>query len=421
MGLFDRFAKRSFTFNRDSLEVVLKSAGFNLSLENETAIFCENLIKENVAQIPLVVYSDSNGVRQKAGWTDEYQIVKNYPNNFQPPQLFYSEIVSRMLNSKTGSAYIQKIYDGLKLLGLYVLDDTDMRIEGEGVTLRYFKGDKLLTNVFHIPSPYGYNGVTSRSIWEYSRRSVSLSSMLSEYLKWYLENSIQTKLKIKMPFTFDNLLDDKVAMTEKAIQDKIKRANGKENMGKAIVEYSDVSISAIDLGSNKEGELSTNRAIQDQIIARVYGVPYSFVTGENKYNSVREQTKVLVKTTLLPYLQRIEQAFEMNIIPKAQRGKLYIRYDYDTLLKADIEERSKMYDAAIGNGRMSPNEARRLEDLAPLPAEFGGDYFFLGNGLMPARRDWLDAYGAAAKEKAAAMLADPAKGADSAKIDNKGK
>jgi HK97 family phage portal protein len=422
MGFFDRFSKRAVTYGQDrKLEVMLKRADFNLSGTNETAIFCENLIKENVAQIPLVVYEDKNGIKQKAGWTDEYQLIKSFPNNYQTAQVFYSEIVARMLNSKTGSAYIQKVYDGLRLVGLYVLDDAGIDIKADGANIRYYQGGNLLSGVFHIPSPYGYDGVKSKSIFEYARRSVTLSTMLAEYLKWYLENSIQTKFKIKMPFTFDNLLDEKYVMTEKTIQDKLKRAGTRENAGKAIVEYSDVTVSAIDLASNKEGELSANRDIQDKIIARVYGVPYSFVTGENKYNSVREQTKVLVKTTLMPFLQRIEQGFEMNVIPLVQRGKRYVRYDYDTLLKADIEERYKMYDTAIGNGRMSPNEARRYEEQAPLPAEFGGDYFFISNGLMPAKKDWLDAYGAAAKEKTAASLADPSKGADKAQIDNKGK
>lgn len=425
MGLFDRIKGRALTFGQDrKLEVMMKRADFNLSGTNETALFCETLIKENVAQIPLVVYEDKGGVKQKAAWTDEYQILKSFPNTYQSPQVFYGEIVARMLNSSSGSAFIQKVYNlqnPLKLEGLYVLDDTGIKIEADGARIRYRRGDDILQGVFHIPSPYGYDGVKSKSIFEYARRSVTLSTMLAEYLKWYLENSIQTKFKIKMPFTFDNLLDDKNRLTEKTIQDKLKRAGTGENAGKAIVEYSDVTVEAIDLASNKEGELSANREIQDKIIARVYGVPYSFVTGENKYNNIREQTKVLVKTTLMPFLQRIEQYMEMNVIPLAQRGKLYVRYDYDTLLKADIDERFKMYDAAIGNGRMSPNEARALEEQKPLPPEFGGDYFYIGNGLMPMRRDWLDAYGAAAKEKAAKLLSDPSGGGDSAKIDNKGK
>lgn len=64
----------------------------------------------------------------------------------------------------------------------------------------------------------------------------------------------------------------------------------------------------------------------------------------------------------------------------------------DGLLRGDYQSRMNGYSIAFSNGFMSPNEIRRLENMNPIPAEDGGDDYFL-NGSYTKLKDAGSAYG----------------------------
>ena len=86
-------------------------------------------------------------------------------------------------------------------------------------------------------------------------------------------------------------------------------------------------------------------------------------------SSIEEQNRVFYELTLLPYINRIEQAMTM-MLPRGQ----FARIDVSGLLRASISQRYNAYNLGRNAGFLSVNEIRAKEDLPPLDEEIGNTY-----------------------------------------------
>lgn len=69
--------------------------------------------------------------------------------------------------------------------------------------------------------------------------------------------------------------------------------------------------------------------------------------------------------TLMPWLERWEQALDRDVLPLG--SQLCARFDYRQLIRGDTAARAAFYTAGITNGWLTRNDARRMESLPPLP------------------------------------------------------
>lgn len=83
------------------------------------------------------------------------------------------------------------------------------------------------------------------------------------------------------------------------------------------------------------------------------------------YANLEQRNARKVQVTFLPWITRLER-FCSSILPRPQ----YVKLNVNSLLRGDTKTRFDAYAVAIKNEFMVPNEARELEDWAPLP---GGD------------------------------------------------
>jgi HK97 family phage portal protein len=101
------------------------------------------------------------------------------------------------------------------------------------------------------------------------------------------------------------------------------------------------------------------------------------------FSNIEHQAIEYVQDSLLPWALRWETAYRMQVLPVA--AQVYAELLFDMLLRGDSETRSKVYTAAILNGWMTQNEARRRENLPPLA---GGDELFTPlNSATTAERE----------------------------------
>ena len=86
-------------------------------------------------------------------------------------------------------------------------------------------------------------------------------------------------------------------------------------------------------------------------------------------SSIEENNRTFYELTLLPYINRIEQAMTM-MLPRGQ----FARIDVSGLLRASIQQRYQAYNLGRNAGFLSVNEIRAKEDLPPLDSEIGDAY-----------------------------------------------
>jgi HK97 family phage portal protein len=109
----------------------------------------------------------------------------------------------------------------------------------------------------------------------------------------------------------------------------------------------------------------------------VFRVPAHLIDGDTgrslTYANVTEQNRFFVLHSLRPWLTRIETAISMD--PDLCPGNTYVRFDLDSLLRADAATRAQVYTAALNpqTGWLSRNEVRAMENLAPDSVEAPDD------------------------------------------------
>jgi len=83
------------------------------------------------------------------------------------------------------------------------------------------------------------------------------------------------------------------------------------------------------------------------------------------YASVEQNAIQFVTHTLRPYAEKIEWAYSRLLPPNA-----YIKFNFNALLRGDLQSRATAYSILTQAGIMSVNDARALEDLSAVE---GGD------------------------------------------------
>lgn len=133
----------------------------------------------------------------------------------------------------------------------------------------------------------------------------------------------------------------------------------------------------------QDAQLLESRKFQVVDIARAFGVP-PFMIGETEKSTswgsgLEQQVLGFVKFTLTPHLRRMEQELNRKIWPVRER--YFTEFNINGLLRGDAASRKDFYRAALGgaqgDGWMSVNEVRKLENLEPVE---GGDELYRAKG-----------------------------------------
>lgn len=79
------------------------------------------------------------------------------------------------------------------------------------------------------------------------------------------------------------------------------------------------------------------------------------------------------------------------LLSDSEKGKYFIKFNVEGLLRGDYASRMSGYATARQNGWMSANDIRELEDMNLIPDEEGGN-LYLVNGSMNRLSDAGIAY-----------------------------
>ena len=130
------------------------------------------------------------------------------------------------------------------------------------------------------------------------------------------------------------------------------------------------------------------------------------------FNNIEHPSIDFVMHTIMPRLVRIEQALIKDVLIEEEQDQFFPKFNVDGLMRGDYKSRMDGYAVGFSNGFLSPNDIRRLENMDLIPAEEGGDDYYL-NGSYTKLKDAGSAYGAnqvTEQEKQAAKEPDKPEG-----------
>lgn len=111
----------------------------------------------------------------------------------------------------------------------------------------------------------------------------------------------------------------------------------------------------------EDAQLLETRQFSVNEIARIYRIPAHLLadTSVTTWGSgIEEMNRHFLQFTLLPYISRMEAAFNM-LLPRGN----FVKFDPSGILRADIDSRYRAYSTGIQTGFLSRNEVRAWEDL----------------------------------------------------------
>ena len=361
------------------------------AMQIATVYACVRLLSETVASLPLHLYrftDERENGKEKAKDHPLYPLLYRQPNPEMTSFSFRETMMTHLL--LWGNAYAQIIRDGKNnVLALYPLLPENVEVDRDKQGRIYyiyhaytnekpgkkdqdiiFRNDEIL----HIPG-LGFNGLVGFSPIAMMKNALGTTLAVEKYGSAFFKNGAQPSGVLEHPGVLKN--------PEKIRENWSDVYGGPGNAHKVAVLEEGMQYKAISLPPEDSQFLSTRQFGVNEI-CRIFRVPPHMVQDleHATFSNIEHQSIDFVVHTLTPWLVRFEQAIIKDLLLPGEQNTYFPKFNVDGLLRGDYQSRMQGYATGISNGFMCPNDVRKLENLDLIPAEKGGDDFYLNGGYV---------------------------------------
>ena len=358
------------------------------SMQHGPVMACVSILAEDVAKIPLDVFTRQDDGGKKPATNHPLHRILRDPNNWQTRLEFVEMMQAGLV--LTGNAYAVLLRDarGRPLQLIPVHPDRVTLYEAPGGEWFYLVTRNGLhemavlrdvpilvpqEDVFHLRWLSQWNSLLgSRRIWM-AREPIGLGMGLEQHQARFTGQGARVGGALK---TDGKLSKEAREMLKSEWQ---KNQAGPRNSGATAVleqglEWQQVGLTMVD------AQWIESREFQLREVARVFQLPpYKLgIMGSDSGPSMVQQGQEYLNGPISGYCERwkakLEKFFDLD------GEETFVSFDYEHFLKADIQTRFAAKRLAVGGPWMSPNEARRGEELPNVPH---GDDVLQGSNMVP--------------------------------------
>lgn len=354
------------------------------SLTLSTYYACVRSIAEDVGKISLILYEgqEGDGKRKTPATSNTlYRLLKYSTCPETTSQTFRETLTSNALGWGNGYAEIQRTASG-KVVALWPIHPSRVkpqRVDGElvydvmssewqaGATVRLPARD-----VLHIHG-VGEDGVVGLSVARLAAESIGLGLSMQDFGASYFGNGSHTGVILIHP---GKLKEDAV---KRLRESWASMHAGPENAHKVGVLEEGMKLEKTSIPPN-EAQFLEGREFQVEEICRWFRMPPHKVQHLKRatFSNIEHLDIEYVRDTLMPWLVRWESEISRKLLSEQEQTKYVARHCVSELMRGDSAARSNYYRTMISTGAMSPNEAREMEDLNPMPSDVGDKFFMQG-------------------------------------------
>ncbi len=361
-----------------------KAVNARTAIQMSTVYACVRVIAETIASLPLHVYEGSDAGSNKATKHPLYRLIHDEPNPEMTSFVWRETMLTHLL--LWGNSYSQIIRNGRgQVVGLYPLLPDYMEVDRDAkgkLTYKYTNSEGTSTwlrpeDVLHIPG-LGFDGIVGYSPVAMEKNAIGLGISAEEYGSKFFSNGARPSGILTHP----NTVKDPAAL----------RASwnaaygGAANASRVAVLEEGMTFAPLSMPNNEAQFLETRR-FQVEEICRIYRVPPHMVGDLSRatFSNIEHSSIDFAVHTIRPWLVRIEQAMNRALFPDREKGRFYVQFNLDGLMRGDYKSRMEGYAIARQNGWMSANDIRELENQNPIPAEEGGDAYLCNGNMIPIK------------------------------------
>ena len=366
----------------------VNSSGINVTqnsaMMHTTVYACVNVKAQGLASVPYVLYKNTENGREKATKHPLYKVLGTQVSPLMTSSTWRQMVVKDI--ELRGTHFSQVVRDqGNRIVALYPLiyDQMDFNVSygsdnipkitytysiTNGTTKTFT--DKQILRIVGLPASNGLVGVTPIA---QNAQSIGLGIATETFGSKFFQNGangsgiLSTEKSMKSSDSIDRLA--------KQFGDKY---TGLNNSKKPIVLEDGMKWQPLTI-SNNDSQFLETRQFQKSEIASIFRVsPHLINDLKNAtFSNITELSLEHVKYCLMPVAVMIESSINTQLLSDEEQKKYYSEFNFNGLMRGDFKTRTEGYKNAINAGYMTPNEARKLENLPTF--EDAGDKLLIQN------------------------------------------
>lgn len=345
------------------------------ALKNSDIVYsCVNYIASTIAKMPITLYKDVNNSKTKINNELSY-LLKTRPNQYTSSVDFIQTMVANMLIY--GNSFAKIVTNKGTVKELIILEPSVTRLEkikNKWVVLTTIDNKQETLNynsVVHIKDLCS-NGVKGISRLDSLKAKLDNKANSDKMLSDYMCEGGGVKGVITAP------VDDEDA--KQNIKDSFNRILRSKKDGVAVLN-DEFKYTNIDTMSMADIEFVNNIKLTKEDIISMFNInPALLGMSEKATNSNMMQMVYQFIQSLIPLLNKIEMEFNYKLLNQKDRLDNYFKFNMESALRGDYNERGDFYVKMFRNGFFNQNEVRALEERNGIGSV--GDIFYRDLNLV---------------------------------------
>lgn len=327
-----------------------------------TARACTRVLAETNASLPVALFEYD--AKRNANWVSDHPLAELLvsPNADQTWVEYIETLTTNLclrgnaysVIERTGAGRLTSLNPRESCIVEAKLDKSGRifyEINENGDTRKYEQ-----SRIWHVKT-FSRNGLTGLSPIGDARETLGLAMAQQEVAGKLFANGLHSSVTISVP---EWIPDDK----RQRVMEKLKQNyQGLKNAGEPFILEGGMK-SAPGIMPFVDAQFVQLLGLGVDEICRLYRVPPHMVAKLDRatFSNIEQQSLDFVMYTILPYLRRFEQSMGKWLLDAKDRKRLFVRFNFEGLLRADSAGRAQLYSIMLQNGVLTRNEVRALEN-----------------------------------------------------------
>lgn len=344
-----------------------------------------NFIAGTMAGLPLNLFERTDEGRKRVTETPLALLLHDAVSDGMSSFEWRKYMFERVLTTGRGLTFIERDSVG-RVMNLWPLNPGWVKIKRLPDFTKVYEysepGRKMITylarEIIDIPFMLKADGIGHMGPIATNRDVIALAIAATDFGSKFFQNGGVPPFAVTGNFAsggaMNRAADDLAAATRKAAKEQ----------RQALILPAGLDIKALGTDAQKSQLVELKQFLVSEF-ARIYSLPPTFLQDleHGTYSNTEQQDLHFVKHTMKRWVEAFEQELNLKLFGRSDR-KFFVEMNMDGLLRGDFKTRMDGYAAAIQNGQMTPNEARRMENR---PDDADGNLLMIQGATVPIRNN----------------------------------
>lgn len=351
---------RMFGYEASSGEKVTVDSALGIP----TVYRCVNIKANAVAMLPLQTYKRTNKGREREKMHIVSQLLETRPNPYQSPFKFKHLIETH--RNTWGNAYVNIDWgaDGRpKALWLLNPAKTQPKVDVDtnevwflttlpnGETVKIGYGD--IINLTSLST----DGLKGKPPIQVAREAIGSSQAAQKFKGKFYKHGAANSGFLKIPGMLN-------ADAKEVVRTEWEKSNtGLNNAQRIAILDAGLEFQSISMPL-KDAQFIESMKFDKAEIATMFDIPLHMVNELDRatHSNIEHENLSFIQNTLSPILRQYEEEFSYQLFSEKEQRRLYLKFNLESLLRADKKTQAEFYKTMLDIGVYSINEVRELED-----------------------------------------------------------